>query len=339
MSVVIGFTIIEMILFLGYMTYRFFLRRKLTTLVFLCLQLFALTISIISFADNLLAPELMQALCILFGIAVPSVFLAGDYAKMTKKAKEQGAIKGIVEPLEKLPYAKGKSRDYIYYYNHGMALYRSGKKEAAIKHFKRAIKLEPENYRSYYNMAVALEETGRLHEAEIAFKKVIDIKPDFVEAYNNLGILFATNKKYNDALVVYNEGLKKNPREYSLCFNIGITLSEMGRYLHAVDAYRSALEIKPQELGVYYHLGAALMQLRRYEDAIEVYKKALKIKPANSEMFYSLATVYSLLRKHDIAIDNLKKAVELDEQLKKEAKLDRAFDAVRMRLEFKQVVS
>jgi tetratricopeptide (TPR) repeat protein len=113
----------------------------------------------------------------------------------------------------------------------------------------------------------------------------------------------------------------------------------MGRYNEAVEAYRNALEIKPDEIEICYHLGSALTELKKYNEAIEIYKSALKVKPTDSEMLYNISVNYVLLRKHDIALDNLRKAIELDVQLKKEAKHDRAFSSIFANAEFKELVS
>ncbi|MCX7842438.1 MAG: tetratricopeptide repeat protein [Clostridia bacterium] len=234
---------------------------------------------------------------------------------------------------------KNKPKSYKAHYNLGAALYKLNKPEQAVECFRTAIELEPESYKSYYNLAMALDELGRQDEAAKAFKRVIELKDDFIDAYNNLGIMLSTQGKHLEALNVYVKGLKKNPEEYSLYFNMGITLSDMGRYPEAVEAYKNAIEIKPDEYEIHYHMGAALMEMKRYSEAAEAYKTALKVKPSDSELFYNLSIVYSLLKKNDIAIDNLKKAVQLNTELKREAKYNSAFDSIRSSMEFKELIS
>ncbi len=229
--------------------------------------------------------------------------------------------------------------DYIGYYNLGTSYYKAEEKEKAVEAFKRAIELKPDSYKGYYNMAVALDELNRQEEAIEAFKKVIALKPDFVDAYNNLGIILSTRDRCHEALDVYAEGLKRNPEEYSLYYNMGITLYDMGKFAEAAAAYKSALELKPNEHEINYHLGVTLMELKKYNEAVNAFKGALKAKPSDSEILYNLAVVYSLNKKADIAVDTLKRAVESDGALKEEAKSDRAFDNIRNREEFRELVS
>lgn len=269
-------------------------------------------------------------------IRLNTVFDEG-YEILGKALTKSGKYDEAAEIFKK--YVKLKSDDYKGYYNLGTSLYQMGLKDSAIESFKKVIEMKPDSYKSYYNMAVALDEIGEQEESISTFKKVIELKSDFIDAYNNLGIILSTQGRHLEALDIYIRGLKKNPEESSLYYNMGVTLSEMGRYNEAVEAYRNALEIKPDEHEIYYHLGTALTELKKYNDAIEVYKNALKIKPSDSEMLYNISTNYVLLKKNDIALDNLRKAIELNNDLKLEAKHDRAFSSIFSNAEFKELVS
>ena len=110
-------------------------------------------------------------------------------------------------------------------------------------------------------------------------------------------------------------------------------------YAQAAAAYRDALEIKPDELEIYYYLGAALTELRRYNDAIDAYKSALKIKPEDGELHYGLAAIYAMLGRYDIAGDNLKCAIELKSEVRLDAMRNKAFDGMRGRSDFKEMIS
>jgi tetratricopeptide (TPR) repeat protein len=209
----------------------------------------------------------------------------------------------------------------------------------AVFCYGNAIELKPDNYKNYYNMGVALEECGKREAAIDAYKKAIDLRPDFVDAYNNLGIALSMAGNNESARKVYEEGIKINPQDFSLFFNMGMNLFESGKYIEAAAAYRNALDIKPDEMEVYYCLGAALTELRHYNDAIDAYKKAMKIKPADGELHYNIAVIYAMLGRYDIAGENLKQAIELKEDVRQDARKNRAFDGMRGRKEFREMVS
>ena len=209
----------------------------------------------------------------------------------------------------------------------------------AASSYKEAVRIKPDSYRNYYNMAAALEECGNRQAAVEAFNNAIRIQPDFIDAYNNLGITLSLLNRHEEALEVYEEGIRRNPQDFSLFFNMGMNLFETGKYMQAVAAYRNALDIKPEELEIYYYLGAALTELRHYNDAIEAYKCALKIKPSDGELHYNIAAIYAMLGRYDIAGENLKQAIELNDSVREDVLQNRAFDGMRGRSDFKEMVS
>ncbi len=120
---------------------------------------------------------------------------------------------------------------------------------------------------------------------------------------------------------------------------MGITLEEMGRYEDAESAYRNAIDIDSTEDEISLHLASVIVQLKRYEEAVEIYKNVLKTKPDDSIIYYYMASANSMQKKYDIAIDNLRKAIIIDPTLKEEAKIDRAFDSMKSRQDFRKVVA
>lgn len=286
------------------------------------------------------------------------LYEAGNYEESERELKKCVKIK---------PYSAEAMREL------GKALLKQGKNEAALSAFEKTLAVEPDNYSAvinkaniygktgiwdkaassyreairikpdsfiaYYNLAISLQECGSNEEAIEAFKLAIRINPDFIDAYNNLGIALSIAERHEEALEVYEEGIRRNSNEFSLFFNMGMNLFDAGKYAQAAAAYRDALEIKPDELEIYYYLGAALTELRRYNDAIDAYKSALKIKPEDGELHYGLAAIYAMLGRYDIAGDNLKCAIELKSEVRLDAMRNKAFDGMRGRSDFKEMIS
>lgn len=259
------------------------------------------------------------------------------YEALGKLLIKQNRLKDGIDAFENI--IRINPEDFPGHYYKAVACYKLGRKKEAVECYRKAVKLNNESYRSYYNMAVALEELGERKEAVEAFNKAIMLKPDFVDAYNNLGIILSTLGRYDEALKTYEEGIKRNPGQFSLFLNMGIMLSETGRHREAAAAFRSAIDLKPDEYEIYYYLGASLTEMRHYNDAIDSYKTALKVKPSDGELYYSIATVYALLGRYDIARDNLKQAIEMDDNIRSDARTNRAFDGMRGKSDFKELVS
>jgi len=269
------------------------------------------------------------------------ILLRGYYAEpkaelakvLVKMKKHEAAVDMYNEILSVEP------DNYEAWYNKSRLCSMLGRWTEAAEGYREVLRLKPDSAINYYNLGVALEESGRREESIEAYRKAIEISPDFAEAYNNLGIALTLIGRTQDALEVYEEGIKRKKNDFNLYFNLGMNHFEEQRYMEASKAFKKALEIKPDELEVYYYLGAALTEMRYYNDAIDAYKKALEIKPSDWELYYSIAAVYAMLGRYDISLENLKKAVELNPDICEDIERNRAFDGMRGRSEYKEIVA
>lgn len=255
------------------------------------------------------------------------------YRALMKQDKYEDALKIVDEIL------KAKPDEYVAWCGKASLCGKLNRWNDTVDCYRKAISLKPDSYKNYYNMAMALEECGDRKAAIEAYRKAIGIRTDFVDAYNNLGIALSLEGMHVEALEVYEEGIRTNPNDFSLFFNMGTNLFEAGRFVEAVAAYRNALDIKPEELEVYYYLGAALTELRHYNDAIEAYKCALKEKPSDGELHYNIAAIYAMLGRYDIAGENLKQAISLKDEIRNDVMKNKAFDGMRGRSDFRELVS
>ena len=347
MTVSIGFLILLMFFFIACNSYRLFLTRNLPVFIIFSAQIFIFTIALVSFLRDVKTSQIVEFSYILFGIAFPAGILIYDAFGLIHKLKDKGAWELFIEGLRPrtvnpdIPKEDSEISDPLFmsFLKQGTEYYKKQQYNEAIECYEEALTVRPDSFKGYYNLSVAFDEAGRNEEAIHTLKKVIELKPDFIDAYNNLGILLSSNYKYMEALGIYKQALEKNRNDYKIYFNMGITLSEVHEYKEAVKAFNKALEIKPDEYEVCYHLGAALIELKRYDEAAKIYKSTLHVKPSDSEVFYNLSIVYSLLRKHDIALDNLRKAIELNRDIRWDARSNVAFEGMRSFEEFKKLVS
>ncbi len=252
---------------------------------------------------------------------------------LLKQNKQEDALKAFDDIL------RLDAGNYSAWCNKGKTLSVLSRWKEAASCYKEAVKIKPDCSTSYYNMAVALDECGNRKAAVEAYHTAIRLCPDLTEAYNNLGITLSLMGRFEDALEVYHEGISRNPQDFSLFFNMGMNLFETGRYMEAAAAYRNALDIKPGELEIYYYLGAALTEMRYYNDAIDAYRSALKIKPSDGELHYNIAAIYAMLGRYDIAGENLKRAIELNEEVRRDVIENRAFDGMRSRNDYRDMMS
>lgn len=257
--------------------------------------------------------------------------------ELGKILMKQNKIDEAVDIYEKLIRINPDS--YQAWYGKACAYFKKARWKEAVNCFGEAIRIKQDCFRSYYNMAAALDEAGNQKAAIDAYHSSIAINPEYIDAYNNLGILLSLMGKREEALEIYEEGIRRNNKLDSLYFNMGMCLYEEGRLAEAAAAYRNALDINPNGLEIYYYLGSVLTEMRNYNDAIDAYKSALEIKPSDSELYYHIATINAFLGRNDISMENLQRAIELDPNVRNEVSGNNAFDGMRGKSEFKQLIS
>jgi tetratricopeptide (TPR) repeat protein len=91
-----------------------------------------------------------------------------------------------------------------------MSFLLKGEYEEAIKSFAGALKLETSNPKIYNNLGLALYKSGRYQAALEVFKK----SGDEASAYNNLGVLYMGDGRYKEAVEAFERALEIRPGFY-----------------------------------------------------------------------------------------------------------------------------
>src|SRR5208283_329056 len=80
--------------------------------------------------------------------------------------------------------------------------------EDALRYYRKALKVNPNNIDALIFMTDLLRRTGRLEEAATLYLEVIRLQPDDARSYNNLGYLFLLQHKLKDAERYFSEALR-----------------------------------------------------------------------------------------------------------------------------------
>ena len=184
------------------------------------------------------------------------------------------------------------------YSNMGNALKDKGDLEAAIQSYKQALKIKPDYAQAYNNMGNALKDKGDLEAAIQSYKQALKIKPDYAQAYSNMGNALKSQGDVEAAIDSFKQALKIKP-DYAQAFNnMGNALSEKGDLEAAIENYKQALKIKPDYVQAYNNIAIALKDKGDLEAAIDSYKQVLKIKPDYAEIYRNLSNIH-LYKEHD----------------------------------------
>lgn len=187
-----------------------------------------------------------------------------------------------------------------------------GEKQAAERHFKKAVDTDPNLLGPYVSLAriylssdrwreavqeyenilqknakflpayMALgaiyNQKGMAEKAETFYRKALEIKKDFAPAANNLAWNLAARGGNIDEALGYAQVAKEQmPKNPAVMDTLGWIYYLKGTYLSAIAEFQDSIELDPENPVIRYHLGMALYKNKQYKQAEEELAKALSI--------------------------------------------------------------
>jgi Flp pilus assembly protein TadD len=147
----------------------------------------------------------------------------------------------------------------------------------AVRHFTRALEIEPDNHIALANLSIAYSSDGRLVEAEHALQRAIELKPEWSTGHTNLGALYAMQGRMEQAEEAFKRAVQLDARNVGALNNLAGAVRERGALAEAEALYRHALDLDPGVAATRTNLGIALESLGRYEEAVSMFARALEI--------------------------------------------------------------
>lgn len=175
--------------------------------------------------------------------------------------------------------------------------------DAAIKHSRRALSLDPLVAPAYENMGKALVRLGKGMEA--------------VQCYWKMAMAMHGSGRFRETLAALNLILEvpvRLPAQQlaEIHANRGACHAMYGEYREAMSSYRKAVELQPDNPGYHLGLGDALSALVDFEQAQKTYRKLSRLQPDNPEVYARIANVYERMHDLDAAAIFARKALALD---------------------------
>ena len=130
---------------------------------------------------------------------------------------------------------------------------------------------EPTASKALFFQGVALAAMGRYVEAETCYRRALKLDENDFKAWNNLaGVLFDSLNKPMDGLHCMERALKLEPRNKLGWSNLAGMVGQMGRHEKALEFAGRALALDPQFVEALLHKAAAAKELGRMEIVREV---------------------------------------------------------------------
>ncbi len=195
--------------------------------------------------------------------------------------------------------------------NLGNILARAGEFEAALGHFRTAVRLNPMRADAQYNLGTALKQTGRFDRAIAAYEKALDLDPRLAEAECGLGAALVAAGRGAEAVFHFEKALRIDPQNDEAHNRLGIANAEAGRFDVAIEHFRGALRANPARADVHNNLGDLLRAGGRLPESITHYEQALRIDPQSAPSHRNLGRALAAMGRTDAAVAALERAVRL----------------------------
>ena len=214
---------------------------------------------------------------------------------------------GAVPPVrsEALGPVESASRDAVERFLRARLFAADGEFQEALKEFRRAVELDPEDGHLRREYAEALRDFGILPEAEQQARKAVELAPDSAAAHRVLGQILLSKARDKEGIEAAIPALKKandlQPAEPSGALALGQASLRLDRPQEAA-AVLARVQDRPRGPILPLLYGEALEKSGKPEEAEGVYLEVLRQDEENRGATLGLLRVYQTTRKFDKAL-------------------------------------
>jgi tetratricopeptide (TPR) repeat protein len=192
-----------------------------------------------------------------------------------------GAIKKITENF----------LDDTNYLRAGEEFRKQGDFANAIRWYRRALDLNPNNARAHCNWGTCLLYQGKVEEAKARFTRALEIEPKLAEAHCGLGIVFRQENKLEEAEASYREAVRRKPNFFLARLHLGTLLLDLGRCDEATEQLQEAVRLHPRDPFAHFNLAAAYRRQDKLPETVQHLTDALAREPDFVPALVSLALI------------------------------------------------
>ena len=200
------------------------------------------------------------------------------------------------------------------YFGRGNANVKSGRPDAAIEDYNKAIVLNPHSAAAYNYRGLSYMDLGNYKKAIEDFSFAIQLKPDNITGYINRGLAYSELDDVQKAKKDLDHAIRMEPRNEFAYLNRGRLYAKSGYFEEAIKDYDMVLMINPRISMAYAGRGVNYAALKDYEKALKDLHTAIELNPKNTDALYSLGSVYLNMGETEKAVENYKIAAGLGDK-------------------------
>jgi Tfp pilus assembly protein PilF len=197
--------------------------------------------------------------------------------------------------------------------NLGEAYLREGNTAAALREFKKAEALTPDDYFLHYDLGLAYLSKKRYDLAIEHFQKAVDLNPDYAPAVNSLGNAYAARGDWDQAIKYYKQvsaNVFYATPHYPLS-NLGLAYYHKQEYTLSERYYQEALEIQPNFVNALAGLAQTYDAVGRFPEAVSLLEKAVRADPDSALLRFQLGKSYARAGDRQRAYASFSKVIDM----------------------------
>ncbi len=188
--------------------------------------------------------------------------------------------------------------------------------DLAILDFKKVIdfpnKHDPTQIEGRQDCGLAYYRNGQFDEAIKLYNEVLKLKPEDPKTYQLLGLVYNQKKEYQLALDSYNKALNMNPPKdlmVEALVNRGSLYTDiLGKYDEALADFKKVLELAPENTDAFLNTGITYYKKKQYDDAINIFNTAQQKNNKDTKLLYLKALCYAGKEDYGSALQNINQA-------------------------------
>jgi tetratricopeptide (TPR) repeat protein len=225
-------------------------------------------------------------------LAYRSLGRVGDAQReMALQQRYTNAWPGVDDPVAaRIAPLRDDARAHM---ERGIAAWKSGQLEEAIKEHEEAVRLQPALAQAHANLIVLYGHETNVAAAETHYRAVVALNSNLGEAHYNYGVLLMEQRRNDDAIAAFRQALVVNPHNGAAHASLGLLLEMRQDVAGAEQEYRLGVQDDPTSRSNRFNLGRALVALGRLDDAIGEFEKLQTPEDAETPRYrYALAAAH-----------------------------------------------